>query len=123
MLSKKKDSGGRARRPSEKVKQAMHEQQETAQRRNAKAQRDRERCRLRLLMEEGSENEDDEDDNRDEGQHTHVEEDDDEDEDIHVGYLTFFAHLLTDHYNQFSSEIVRSKLSAVSSQWSDSSSQ
>ena len=101
----------------------MHEQQETAQWCNAKAQRDCERLRLRLLMEEGSENEDDENDNRDEGQHTHVEEDDDEDEDIHVGYLTFFAHLLTDCYNQFSSEIVRSKLSAVSSQRSDSSSQ
>ena len=105
------------------MKQATHEQQETAQRHNAKAQRDHERRRLCLLMEEGSENEDDEDDNRDEGQHTHVKEDDDEDEDIHVGYLTFFMHLLTDHYNQFSSETVRSKLSAVSSQQSDSSSQ
>ena len=72
-------------------------------------------------MEEGSENEDEEDNNRDEGQHTHVEED--EDENIHVGYPTFFLHLLTDRYNQFSSEIVHSKLSAVSSQWSDSSSQ
>ena len=107
------------------MKHAAHEQQETVQRRNAKAQRDRERRRCHLLMEKGSENEDEEDNNKDEGQHTHVEEDEDEDEDedIHVGYPTFFLHLLTDRYNQFSSEIVRSKLSAVSSQQSDSSSQ
>ena len=67
MLSKKKDSGGRACQPSEKVKQATHEQQETAQQCNAKAQRDHECCHLCLLMEEESENEDDKDDNRDEG--------------------------------------------------------
>ena len=101
----------------------MHEQQETTQQHNAKAQRDHEHCHHRLLMEEGSENKDNEDDNRDEGQHTHVEEDNDEDEDIHIGHLTFFVHLLTDRYNQFSSEIICSNLSAVSSQRSDSSSQ
>ena len=82
----KKDSGGWARRPSEKVKQAVHELKETVQRRNAKAQRDRERRRRHLLLEQGSE-----DDNEDDRDGQHAEEGDTEDEEegeegSHVGH-------------------------------------
>ena len=59
-------------RPSERLRQAVHDQEETVLRCDAKAQKDHERCCHRHLMEEGSENEDNE--NSDEGRD--VEEDD-----------------------------------------------
>ena len=55
LCSKKKDSGGWIRWPSEKVRQAMHEREEMAQHRDAKVHKDQERHRHCHLMEEGSE--------------------------------------------------------------------
>ena len=72
----------------------MHEQEETDQRCNAKAQRDHEcHCHC-LLMQEGSENEDE--DNSDEGQD--LKEDGlEEEEDTQVGRpITFFFVCRTD---------------------------
>jgi len=60
LKKKKKDTGGRVHRPSEKVRQAVHEREEMVHRHDAKAQRDRECCHRHLLLEEGSENEDEE---------------------------------------------------------------
>ena len=60
LKKKKKDTGGRVHRPSEKVRQAVHEREEMVHRHDAKAQRDREHRRRHLLLEEGSENEDEE---------------------------------------------------------------
>ena len=72
-VQKKKENGGRMRRPSEKLRQAVHDQEETVLRHDAKAQKDHEcRCRHHHLMEEGSENEDNK--NSDEGRD--IEEDD-----------------------------------------------
>lgn len=83
------------RRPSEKVRQAVHEREETVQRRDAKAQKDRERRRRRHLIEEGSENEDEE--HSDEGRDIESEDlDEEEEEGTH-----------------FSSHPVPSRLSAV----------
>ena len=66
------------RQPSEKVRQAEYEQEETAHCHDARAQKDHECHRHRLQLEEGSENEDE--GNSDEGRD--IEEDDlDEDED------------------------------------------
>ena len=48
------------RRPSAKVRQAVHEHEETVQRHDAKAQKERECCCCCMLMDEGSENEDEE---------------------------------------------------------------
>ncbi|KIM52225.1 hypothetical protein SCLCIDRAFT_32797 [Scleroderma citrinum Foug A] len=61
-----RETGGRVHRPSEKVRQAVHEREETVQRHDAKAQKAWEHRIRCLLMEEGSENEDEE--NSDEGQ-------------------------------------------------------
>ena len=67
----------------------MHNQEETVQRHDSRAQKDCERCHRCHLREEGSENEDDE--NSDEGQD--VEEDglNDDNEGTHVGCpISFF---------------------------------
>jgi len=77
------------RRPSEKVRQAVHEREETVQRCDAKAQKDRECRRRRHLIEEGSENEDEE--HSDEGQDIESEDlDEEEEEGTHVGRSTIF---------------------------------
>ena len=74
------------------MKQAVHDQEETVQRRDARAQKDcecRHHCHLR---EEGSENEDNE--NSDEGRDVEedgLDDDDDGDEGTHVGRpISFF---------------------------------
>ena len=107
-----KETGGRVRRPSEKVRQAVHEREETVQRHDAKAQKAQEHRICRLLMEEGSENEDKE--NSDEGQDL----DDDgleEEEGTHVGhcFIFFLCIALTEYHIQFSSHPVPTKLSAA----------
>jgi len=88
MFNKKKDPGGQVRRPSEKVRQAVHEQ-ETVQRCDAKAQKDREHHHRHHLIEEGSENEDEE--HSDEGWDIESEDlDEEEEEGTHVGRSTIF---------------------------------
>jgi len=67
------------RRPSEKVRLAVDEQEETVQCRDAKAQKDRECCRRHRLMKEGSENEDEEDSDE-------LKEDLEDEEGTHVGH-------------------------------------
>ena len=87
---KKQDSGGWVRRPSEKVRHAVHEHEETAQWRNAKAQKEREHHRRHHLMEEGSENEDEE--NSEEGRDIDDDDDEEEEEDgTQVPPIFFFC--------------------------------
>ena len=72
-VQKKKENGGQMCQPSERLRQAVHDQEETVLHRDAKAQKDHERRRCHHhLMEEGSENEDNK--NSDEGRD--IEEDD-----------------------------------------------
>jgi len=115
LQTKKKDSGGRVRRPSEKVRHAVHEHEETAQWRNAKAQKEREHRRRHHLMEEGSKNEDEE--NSEEGRDIDDDDDDDEEEEedgTQVPPIFFFlCAILTEYHVKFSSHPVPSKLSAV----------
>ena len=82
-LKKNKDSG-RIRQPTENLRQAVHEQEETIHHHDAKAQKEHDRCHHCHLMEEGSENEDEE--NSDDGRD--IEEDDCEEEHggIQVGH-------------------------------------
>ena len=95
---KKKESSGRLRWPTAKVKQAVHDQEETVQHRDARAQKDRECHHRRHLREEGSENEDDE--NSDEGwdiEEDGLDDDDDGDEGTCVGRpISFFFVRHTD---------------------------
>ena len=73
-FKKNKDSG-RICRPTEKLRQAVHEQEETIHHHDAKAQKERDlhhHCHCHHLMEEGSKNEDEE--NSDDGRD--IEEDD-----------------------------------------------
>ena len=75
---KKKDSGGRMHQPLAKVRQAMHDHEETVQRCDAKVQKEREHHHHCMLMDEGSKNEDKENSNEERG----IEEDNvDEDKD------------------------------------------
>jgi len=68
------------------VRQAVHEQEETVQRHDAKAQKDHER---RHLIEEGSENKDEE--HSDERRDIESEDlDEEEEEGTHVGRSTIF---------------------------------
>jgi len=86
---KKQDSGGWVRRPSEKVRHAVHEHEETAQWRNAKAQKERERRRRHHLMEEGSENKDEE--NSEEGRDIDNDDDEEEEDGTQVPPIFFFC--------------------------------
>ena len=108
-----KETGGRVRRPSEKVRQAVHEQEEMVQRHDTKAQKAREHRIRRLLMEEGSENEDEE--NSDEGQDLNDDGLEEEEEGTHVGrcFIFFLCITLTEYHIQFSSHPVPTKLSAA----------
>jgi len=110
-MFKKKDPGGWVRRPSEKVRQAVHEREETVQRRDARALKDRERHRCHLMA-EGSENEDEE--NSDEGQAGEEDDLEDDDEGTHVGRpFILLCAALTKYHVQFSSRPVHTKLSEV----------
>ena len=112
LKNKKKDTGGRVCRPSEKVRQAVHEREEMVHRHDAKAQRDREHRRHHLLLEEGSENEDEEysDKERD------IKEDEvseEEDCGTQVGHADIPSIALTKGLFQFSRWPVPTKLSAA----------
>lgn len=78
--------------PSAKVRQAVHEQEETVQCCNAKAQRNCECHHHQLLREEGSENEDN--GNSNDGWDIKEEdaEEEEEEEGTHIGHLHIFVH-------------------------------
>ena len=100
------------RQPSEKVRQAVHEWEETVQRHNAKAQKDHERHRCRLLAEEGSKNEDE--DNSDEGRDMEEDNVDEEGGGTQVGLPSvFLCATLTKYHVQFTSQTIPTKLSAL----------
>ena len=75
MLKKNKDSG-QICQPTEKLRQAVHEQEEMTHHHDAEAQKECDRHHCHHLMEEGSENEDEEnsDDGRDIKEDVHEEE-------------------------------------------------
>ena len=87
-VEKKKESGGWIHRPSAKVRQTVHEQEEMVHHQDAKAQKAHEHHHCRLLWEEGSENKDE--DHSDEG--WGVEEDGfHEEEGTHISHPIFFV--------------------------------